>query len=73
VFEGRAGAFCVVVGVEVLFTPPMFVTGLSAVDDDRNVEEVVAFPDLILPDGEGRILVAIILPRKFEGSVTSGR
>jgi hypothetical protein len=61
VFEGGAGAFCVVVGVKVLFAPPMFVPVLTAVDD-HDVEFVVAFPDLILRDREGLTFVAIMLP-----------
>jgi hypothetical protein len=59
--EGRAGTLRVVVGVDVLFAPPMFVTGSSVVVDDDL--EVVAFPDLMLLDGDGWTdVVANVLP-----------
>jgi hypothetical protein len=48
----------VVVAVVVLFAPPMLLTGSSVVD----ALDVVVFPDLMLPDGDGRVVVAIVLP-----------
>jgi len=71
VFDGRAGADRVLVEATVLLTPPMFVTGFSeeaAIDVD-----IVAFEDLELPDGDGRNVVAIVLPWKTDGSVMPGR
>jgi hypothetical protein len=51
--------------------PPILVTGSeSFVEVDR---VAVALPDLLLPDVDGRLVVAITLPSKFEGRVTPGR
>jgi hypothetical protein len=71
VFDGRGGADRVLVATVVLFAPPMFVTGSStaAVVD----VETVAFDDLELPDGVGRLVVAIVLPWNTDGSVMPGR
>jgi hypothetical protein len=51
VFDGRAGALCVLVGVTVLFAPPILVTGSSLVV--VNDIEIVPFRDPMLPDGDG--------------------
>jgi hypothetical protein len=59
VLEGRAGADRVVVAVVVLLSPPMLVTGSSVVEAR---DDVVLFPDLMLPDGDGRNVLAIVLP-----------
>jgi hypothetical protein len=68
VLDGRASADLVVVAVEVL-SAPMLVTGSSVTD----ARDVVEFPGLRLPDGEGRNDVAIVLPWMNEGRVTPGR
>lgn len=34
---------------------------------------MVTFDDLVLPVGDGRIVVAMVLPWKKDGSVTPGR
>jgi hypothetical protein len=60
--EGRAGALRVVVGVDVRLAPPIFVIGSSVVlvVDDL---DMVLFPDLMLPDGDGCTeVVANVLP-----------
>jgi hypothetical protein len=49
----------VVVAVVVLLSPPMLVTGSSVVEAR---DDVVLFPDLMLPDGDGRNVLAIVLP-----------
>jgi hypothetical protein len=36
----------------------MFVTGSSVVDD----RDIVAFPDLVLSDGDGWMVVAVVIP-----------
>jgi len=72
VFDGRAGAVSVPVGVVVvLFPPPIMVTGSALL----LVIEAVAFDDIRLPvdaDAPDEVVVANVLPSKSEGTVGLG-
>jgi hypothetical protein len=70
VFDGRAGAVSVPVGVRVLLPPPIFVMGTPLL-----VIEPVSLPERLLPEDAdiGReVIVAKVLPSKSEGTVGFG-
>lgn len=67
-FEGRAGAVPVPVGVNVLFDPPIIVRASSVV-----VELVTVVLDLpVMLDDAFNVIVANVLPSKSEGTVGMG-